>query len=1078
MTIRKYYRKAAMLEAAEKLDNDPDLYVTYLDETEKYRFTYFKNHAKLFKKIEQLEVKNRYYVNEIILNGQKRKPYLDLEKVYPDKKTMMEKFSPTIKKLQKDIIEVFQTEYKQQITINDILLLDSSGKTKDGYKMSLHIIVSPKNKTFYYTSSKFTNSSAFHLFTSLISLDPEYKEILDDQVYNTDVNFRIIGSYKRFDDHRYLRPIDPKTFETIDLNQIKPVNIDNSLDDNDESNDDSDNNDDNSDSNESESEEETFEELEYLLTCMKQITKKLVTPIIEQSTMSKKLVIKNGGPARTDVNKHLIECVRKYHPSVILKFDTKGKVIVDIYKDIFYRFDYEKRNEQCPISGKIHAGSNGFYVFENERGYYMKCFSTNCKGSKHIGYADMVDDFIDHAHQINQRYLIMGPKIADNDEPVCRYIKEWLGNKIKTLAVKSPMATGKTTMVEKILQHDKSIKKILWITHRQTLTKQIYGKFKNAKFYNYMDVKGSLKSYDRIIVQIDSLERIKEYHDGDITYNIYDLVIVDEVEGNMNHYASPFLNKSGKCARYLFKFMLECIYFAKKLLVIDADIGMRTKLFIDHVGESIIVNNNYKPLKKCFVVTNDEITFESSLMLDIGNKLNVCIVSMSANALEKIEVKLKQQNVKYIMHTSRTDDKLKNELEDVGKFWVNYQAVLYSPTIESGVDFNEDHFDKIYCIIRNGQMTCSQRAFLQMVGRIRQIRDPTILCYYDGPCKLNAMVYTYDDTLSYFRYYESINGKKILEDVEYETDVVDGQVVSKRKNKDISLFDHISIYNEVEQLNKHPKIFLTVLNKLIQRGGHELKIDMEEKAKHIKNETEKIEQVLANIDETEYDLQKLLVKQKENKLIDREKLVLKKMFFNKTFGIKNTKNKEDFVKFFREFSKEEPVLRKTEKLFRHKSIYDGNEIDNFNDGKDKARHNTVFDIVDKLLEQNKKVYQYDELIDINIDNAQYNRAINDIAKNSIYFKDEQKNRPLFFKPKGKINHVDDKNNIYYMKIIKSILGQYGIIFTANGQKRDNETKKYVYLLSVDKRIKEIIEFKHKKINKIDIYKNLFDEPKK
>jgi hypothetical protein len=44
-----------------------------------------------------------------------------------------------------------------------------------------------------------------------------------------------------------------------------------------------------------------------------------------------------------------------------------------------------------------------------------------------------------------------------------------------------------------------------------------------------------------------------------------------------------------------------------------------------------------------------------------------------------------------------------------------------------------------------------------------------------------------------------------------------------------------------------------------------------------------------------------------------------------------------------------------------------------------------------------------DLTDIIIDNDQYIRAISDISKNSIYFKNEEKNRALFFKAKKNIN---------------------------------------------------------------------------
>ena len=56
-------------------------------------------------------------------------------------------------------------------------------------------------------------------------------------------------------------------------------------------------------------------------------------------------------------------------------------------------------------------------------------------------------------------------------------------------------------------------------------------------------------------------------------------------------------------------------------------------------------------------------------MKDIKEDKNICIVSMSSKALDIIADELKELKLKYIMHTSGTDDKLKNELEDVNNFW-------------------------------------------------------------------------------------------------------------------------------------------------------------------------------------------------------------------------------------------------------------------------------------------------------------------------------------------------------------------------------------------------------------------------
>jgi len=124
---------------------------------------------------------------------------------------------------------------------------------------------------------------------------------------------------------------------------------------------------------------------------------------------------------------------------------------------------------------------------------------------------------------------------------------------------------------------------------------------------------------------------------------------------------------------------------------------------------------------------------------------------MTADYIEKIALELKSNKIKYIIHTSRTDDKIKSYLEDVNKYWTplrssdlhgrtKYQVVLYSPCIESGVDVNVEHFDKIYGVLKSGSTTCSQRAFLQMIGRIRKVTSPIIHCLYNGPVNIDSRI--------------------------------------------------------------------------------------------------------------------------------------------------------------------------------------------------------------------------------------------------------------------------------------------------------------------------------------------------
>ena len=143
-----YHRKIDLVDSVK--DKETNMFWDYLNNNYVHKYTATKKNKNIFKNIQKLAINDKYYINEIVLNGIKRKPYLDLETVYANKKIFNTNYKKIINKLQSDIIKVFTDQYNVRIKKSDILLLDSSGKVSDGYKFSLHIIVS----TFFIFSLK------------------------------------------------------------------------------------------------------------------------------------------------------------------------------------------------------------------------------------------------------------------------------------------------------------------------------------------------------------------------------------------------------------------------------------------------------------------------------------------------------------------------------------------------------------------------------------------------------------------------------------------------------------------------------------------------------------------------------------------------------------------------------------------------------------------------------------------------------------------------------------------------------------------------------------------------------------
>lgn len=105
----------------------------------------------------------------------------------------------------------------------------------------------------------------------------------------------------------------------------------------------------------------------------------------------------------------------------------------------------------------------------------------------------------------------------------------WVQGRYKALCVKSPMGTGKSYMLERLIQEHFAGKTVLFVTYRQTLAYEQAKKLRMCGFTNYLSVKKEEPLYDRekhprVICQYDSLGRLCR---GAVPR--YDLIILDEV---------------------------------------------------------------------------------------------------------------------------------------------------------------------------------------------------------------------------------------------------------------------------------------------------------------------------------------------------------------------------------------------------------------------------------------------------------------------------------------------------------------------------------------------------------------------
>ena len=109
------------------------------------------------------------------------------------------------------------------------------------------------------------------------------------------------------------------------------------------------------------------------------------------------------------------------------------------------------------------------------------------------------------------------------------------------------------------------------------------------------------------------------------------------------------------------------------------------------------------------------------------------LASMSTAAIDRLVDRVVSEGIlqreEILVHHSKQDDMLRQELKYVKYLWVGYPLVCYSPTVESGVDFSEEHFHKMYIYVC--RQSTSHFGLWQMSGRVRKLGSSTVVCCAD-----------------------------------------------------------------------------------------------------------------------------------------------------------------------------------------------------------------------------------------------------------------------------------------------------------------------------------------------------------
>ena len=614
-------------------------------------------------------------------------------------------------------------------------------------------------------------------------------------------------------------------------------------------------------------------------------------------------------------------------------------------------------------------------------GYYsigtLKYLTKQDNPEKYIEIEYALEQPLFASLKFEAEYLLssLDEKIKDNKSFVSQYIIDWANGTIKILAIRSPYNTGKTRIISKIIE-EFGFKRILFISYRQTLTNELQGSFKHLNVDSYLD-----KNYDsdRLICQIESLYKILpdyQFIDEDLLIPSYDLVIIDEIESVLNHFRSSTIENKEKT----FDLMKDIIYNSNKVLALDGDFYNRSYHFLKYFDDVIVLQNTIKKNIRHYIFSNDRIDFESQIEIALQAKKNIVIVSMSSKIATYFQNKYKDK-YKTILYCAKSDDVNKEMLKDVNNFWIKYELVIYSPSIESGVNMDKEHFNKIFVVL--SPKSTSPRGLMQMMSRVRQVKDSNVLIYLNNlPFKEKANFYTYDEVKEYISevYSKYLKPKSVLDPM------IDKMVLQYH----FDLYSQILVHNETENANKTKNLFVPYLIKLMSDKGHtyEYKQIMMNKKGFNKDMILKDEILKAN-DISYETFNHLLDNQINNKAGREDKILIERYMLKKDWKINAVTN--DFL---------EKYYGKTHVLINLRCLLDKSLVTIYMENQ-KGEMKTDFDGANKheqikMIDEIIKKLGFDKIGDGNkIDRETFEKNIDTVKTNCQLFNNINKSQPMF-----------------------------------------------------------------------------------
>jgi hypothetical protein len=488
--------------------------------------------------------------------------------------------------------------------------------------------------------------------------------------------------------------------------------------------------------------------------------------------------------------------------------------------------------------------------------------------------------------------------------------KKWLETD-KTIFVRAQQGTGKTYATMQYVSDEckkNNDLRVIFNSFRVSLSQKYQSDFdkdyKHVGMTHYLEKRDgkSIKldnSEKRLVLQMDSYSRLDWNQPPDV-------FVIDEVSQVRGHMVSKTYLKQPVSNLNIAKFKW-CVKYAKQVICLDAALSKKDIDWIRYMrgGDHVVYENTYVQDNKNVSIIKDKhhLLIQAKEQLKHGKVYIAC--NCSKKSIDAYAEFLDCKNTILINSHTIDNDEVKRVLDDISLL-ENYDLVMVSPSIQSGVSYDKKGIFTVYGIFDN--WTTLSNNTVQM---IRRIRYPKSIYVSIDQSNHNISHWDTDDVL---RKITMENNHAFEYDKKSMSNVTNINI-NKTGNITLEANSIVQLYAEVcaeSYVDKRNYTSRTI--NYLKLEGHEVNLyeyeETKELKRHIslvkkyissikKNNENMRNQALADLKEHKLSIDELMEK---DKLTETERLSLEKQKINKTYN--NIEPTEDS---FYEIYNKEPI---------------------------------------------------------------------------------------------------------------------------------------------------------------------------